>query len=147
MRSGSSWNVLRREDVDSARADVGRAAEGVDDLAGGQGPGDHVHAKIPAREVVLEGDVRTALDLEVAVTRTDGALASRQRDVDGLAAGGQFENGERRSDPVDAAEPFQPPDEVGERDSGDDVIGVSHRGGAGPGCPNLVANPAAHGVQ
>ena len=116
-------------------------------LAGGQRAGDHIHAKIPAREVVLEWDVRTALDLEVAVPGADRTLASRKRDVDRLTAGRQFENGKRCPDPVDAAKPLQLLDEVVERNPRDDVIGVRRDAGPGFGCPNLVANSAADGVQ
>ena len=52
------------------------AAEGIDEFAAGQGPGNHVHPKVSPGKVVAERDLRPALDLEVAMPVADRAFAT-----------------------------------------------------------------------
>ena len=148
IRSGSSTNVSGAEDVDAPRADIGFAAVGIDQLAGGQRASEHVHAEIAAREVVLEGDIRPALDREVAVPVADRPLASRKADVDGLTVDGQLEDGESGADEVEPPKRRQPRFQLLERNPGDEVVQVfAGRLRTFDRGADLIPNPPADGKK
>ena len=117
----------RGEDVDPPRADIGLAAVGVDQFAAGQRPSDHVHPEIAPRQVVLERNIRSALDLEIAVTMPGRALAARQSQINGQAVGRQLGHCKGRSNQIDPPQRLQARGQFAQRQAGDDVIEILGR--------------------
>ena len=127
---------------------VGNAVVWVEDGAGGQRTGEHVHPEVSPAKILLQGHLGAAHDLEVAVPDAEGTFSPRHCDVNRLAVDREFQDRERGADDVDPADRTKTVGELVEREPDDDVVGI----GDGRLAPielrsDLVANASPYGVQ
>jgi hypothetical protein len=118
---------FRPQDIDAARRHIRGPTVRIDEHPFRNAPRHHVHAKIAPAQVVLEADVRTPLDREVAVPDAGRTLPPRQRDVDRRAVERALYDRERSADDIGAADATQPLDEIVEADARDHVVEILRR--------------------
>jgi hypothetical protein len=72
----------RRHRAQNSRAEIGFAADGIDELAGTQASRHRVDREVAAAHVVLHRQRRVGDDLEVVTAGTGAALGARRRELD-----------------------------------------------------------------